>query len=87
MVICYGTLLLSVKSRHRAKASVCFSKQRGQSEDRDGDFMSKGGLQACQQIKRKPMFASANSELQVHNLRRREERNVDAKSVSDVASK
>ena len=81
MVVCYGTLLLSVKSRHR------FSKQRAQSEDGDGYFMLKGGLQACQQIKRKPMFALTNSELRTHNLHRREERNVDARSVSDVASK
>ena len=28
-----------MESRHRAKADVCFSKQRAQSEDRNGDSM------------------------------------------------
>ena len=37
---------LSMKSRHRAKADVCFSKQRAQSEDRDGDFMRTKDQQA-----------------------------------------
>ena len=37
------TLLWSMKSRHRAKADVCFSKQCAQSEDEDGNFMHTSG--------------------------------------------
>ena len=43
--ICYwcDTLLWSMKSWHRAKADVCFSKRYAQSEDGDGDFMHTSG--------------------------------------------
>ena len=54
-----------MKSRHRAKADVCFRKQRAPREDRDGEFMHTSGP--------RPDMAG--------------ERNVKARSVSDVASK
>ena len=54
-----------MKSRQRAKADVCFSKQRAPREDRDGEFMHTSGP--------RPDLVG--------------ERNVEARSVRDVASK
>ena len=71
-----------MEPRHRAEADVCFSKQRAQSEDGDGDFMGMRGQQACAN-KRKPMFALANSGYE-RNLRWWEERNVEARSKATL---
>ena len=77
-----------MKSRHRAKADVCFSKHRAPSEDEDGDFMGIAGPQA-----RGPRPAAISESRFIHavnkasyerNLRWWEERNVEARSEATL---